>query len=66
MVLRLVLWLVWLFLPVFVFAQQVKVTGTVTDEETTPLEFANVAVKGSSNGTQTNAAGKFKIAIPSK
>ncbi|MDQ3292104.1 MAG: carboxypeptidase-like regulatory domain-containing protein, partial [Bacteroidota bacterium] len=64
MLLRLVLWLNWLFFPVLVFAQQATVTGLVTDDTGTPLEFASVFLKGSANGSQTNATGKFKIFVP--
>ncbi len=64
MLLRLVLWLNWLFFPVLVFAQQATVTGLVTDDTGTPLEFASVFLKGCANGSQTNATGKFKIFVP--
>jgi len=44
------------------FAQQKKVTGTVTDASTgEPLPGVNVLVKGTSNGTVTDFDGKFSI-----
>ncbi|PSR52990.1 colicin receptor [Adhaeribacter arboris] len=66
MSLKLVAWLSWLFFPVLVFAQQASVTGIVTDAAGTPLEYASVFVKGRTSGSQTNAAGKFKITTPAE
>ena len=44
------------------FAQQKKVTGTVTDASTgEPLPGVNVLVKGTNNGTVTDFDGKFSI-----
>lgn len=43
------------------FAQDRTVTGLVTDESGLPIPGANVLVKGTSNGTQTDFDGKFKI-----
>ena len=40
---------------------QTPVSGTVTDEDGTPLPGASVLVKGSTNGTQTDFDGKFTI-----
>lgn len=40
---------------------QSTVTGTVTDEAGTPLPGANVLVKGSTNGTQTDFDGNYAI-----
>jgi TonB-linked SusC/RagA family outer membrane protein len=37
------------------------VTGTVKDETGSPLPGVSVSIKGTSNGTQTDAAGHFKI-----
>ena len=42
------------------FGQQKTITGTVSDE-TGPLPGANVIVKGTSTGTQTNFDGKYTI-----
>lgn len=45
-----------------VYAQNRTVTGTVTaKEDGLPLPGVTVKVKGTSNGTQTNAAGKFTL-----
>ncbi|QMU28432.1 TonB-dependent receptor [Adhaeribacter radiodurans] len=64
--LRLVLWLAWLFFPVLVYAQQATVTGLVMDETGAPLEYASIIIKGKTYGSQTNAAGMFKITVPAE
>ncbi|RYZ30790.1 MAG: SusC/RagA family TonB-linked outer membrane protein [Chitinophagaceae bacterium] len=47
-------------------AQNVTVTGKVTDKETgKPIEGVSVKVKNNTAGTQTNAEGNFSIAVPS-
>jgi hypothetical protein len=43
------------------FAQDITVTGVVTDESGMPIPGANVVVKGTSKGTQTDFDGNFKI-----
>jgi TonB-linked SusC/RagA family outer membrane protein len=43
------------------FAQDISVTGTVTDQGGMPIPGVNVAVKGTSKGTQTDFDGNFKI-----
>lgn len=49
-----------------VFAQQFKVTGTVTDQSGNPLPGASVLVKNSTIGVQTDFDGKFTIENVSK
>ncbi|GAA0537310.1 TonB-dependent receptor [Chitinophaga japonensis] len=44
--------------------QQVKVSGTVTDESGVPLPGVSVRVKGESEGTATDAAGRYSISMP--
>jgi len=44
--------------------QQQEVTGKVTDADGTPLPGANVLVKGTSIGAQTDFNGIFKIDVP--
>ncbi len=39
------------------------VSGTVTDEKGNPLSSVNIKVKGTSQGTFTDAAGKYSITI---
>ncbi|WP_184544063.1 SusC/RagA family TonB-linked outer membrane protein [Mucilaginibacter sp. FT3.2] len=49
-----------------VYAQNRTVTGTVTaKDDGLPIPGVSVKVKGSSSGTQTNAAGKFSLSVPS-
>ncbi len=43
------------------FAQQKTVTGTVNDDQGLPLPGANVIIKGSSSGTQTDFDGNYSI-----
>jgi hypothetical protein len=45
------------------FAQNVTLTGTVTDENGNPLSGVNVVPKGSKSGTQTNDQGAFTIGV---
>lgn len=48
----------------FAWAQNRQVTGTVTDEDGTPLRGVSVMAAGSKKGTQTNATGNFTIEVP--
>lgn len=43
------------------FAQQKTITGTVTDDTGLPLPGANVIIKGTSTGTQTDFDGNYSI-----
>src|SRR5690348_2657548 len=47
-----------------VFWQTRTVTGTITSTDGTPLPGATVVIKGSANGTTTDADGKFNISVP--
>ncbi|MES2274926.1 MAG: TonB-dependent receptor [Bacteroidota bacterium] len=48
-----------------VFAQTRQVTGQVTDQDTKELILgAGVGIKGTSQGTQTDVNGKFKLNLP--
>jgi len=48
-----------------VFAQNRTVTGTVTaKEDGLPIPGVTVRVKGTTNGTQTNTAGKYTLSVP--
>ncbi|WP_347374207.1 SusC/RagA family TonB-linked outer membrane protein [Aequorivita sp. Q41] len=44
------------------FAQQKTITGTVTDDTGLPLPGANVIIKGTSSGTQSDFDGNYTIA----
>lgn len=53
------------FMANVVMAQTRTVTGTVTDKsDGGPIPGVSILVKGSSIGAQTNAEGKFSIAVP--
>src|SRR5690606_4334247 len=45
------------------FAQQKTITGTVSDDTGLPLPGANVIIKGTSSGTQTDFDGNFTISV---
>ncbi|UYQ91453.1 SusC/RagA family TonB-linked outer membrane protein [Chitinophaga horti] len=50
--------------PTTNYFQEVKVSGTVTDESGTPLPGVGVRIKGGSTGVATDAAGHYSIAVP--
>lgn len=57
-------WMLSLFLALAVqlsFAQDKTITGTITDQSGLPLPGANVLVKGTTNGTQTDFDGNYSI-----
>jgi len=54
-----------LFLSWDSMAQLATVKGYVTNEEGAPLEYVNLAVKGTSGGTTTDRKGFFSLEIPS-
>jgi len=45
----------------FTFAQEKKITGTVTDRAGIPLPGVSVLVKGTQSGTQTDFDGKYSV-----
>ena len=47
------------------FSQVRNVSGTVTDSSNAPLSNVSVQVKGTKNGTTTNASGNFSLTVPS-
>jgi len=54
-----------LFLWISAFAQNVTVTGTVTNEKGTPLDGVSVISPDGKNATQTGRDGKYSISLPS-
>ena len=44
--------------------QQVKITGTVTGNDGTPIPGVNIVITGTALGTVTDAAGKYSIEVP--
>ncbi|MDY8136202.1 YfbK domain-containing protein [Aquimarina sp. 2201CG5-10] len=53
--------LILLFITGISYAQQIKISGTVSDESNISLPGVNVVIKGSTIGTQTNFDGKYTI-----
>lgn len=51
------------FVPLMVFAQNAKISGTVIDQNGKPVPFAAVAEQGSSNGTISDSEGNFIIKV---
>ncbi len=49
----------------YVFAQNISVTGRVTDSENLPLPGVSVKVSGATQGTSTDTDGNFTISVPS-
>ncbi|MDR0505388.1 MAG: TonB-dependent receptor [Dysgonamonadaceae bacterium] len=50
----------------FTFAQQVKISGVVSDPDGFPVELVNVWVKGTAIGTFTNEKGKYSLSLNAK
>ncbi len=48
------------------FAQPVKITGTVKDASNVPLVGVTVVEKGTTNGIMTDANGQFTLTVPDK
>ncbi|WP_229253045.1 SusC/RagA family TonB-linked outer membrane protein [Dyadobacter helix] len=48
-----------------VMAQDLAITGKVSDEKGDPLPGVNVLIKGSSKGTSTNEIGAYSLSVPS-
>ncbi len=44
--------------------QQLKITGTVTEKNGSPIPGVNVVVTGTTQGTMTDIAGKYSIVVP--
>ncbi|WP_442846561.1 SusC/RagA family TonB-linked outer membrane protein [Leeuwenhoekiella sp. H156] len=54
---------VFLLMMQFAFAQQNKISGTVTDQDGVVLPGVNVVVKGTNQGTQTDFDGNYAINV---
>ncbi len=53
------------FCQTYAFAQNISVTGKVTDSDNLPLPAVSIKVSGSTQGTSTDANGSFTISVPS-
>lgn len=60
-----VLFLLCILQGAFVFAQEKRVTGKVTDEASMPIIGATILVKGTNLGTTTDFDGEFDLDVPS-
>ncbi|MBC7758025.1 MAG: SusC/RagA family TonB-linked outer membrane protein [Phormidesmis sp. FL-bin-119] len=54
-----------LFCQTYVFAQNISVTGKVTDSDNLPLPGVSVKVSGSNQGTSTDVNGNFTVSVAS-
>lgn len=43
---------------------EINVTGTITDDEGSPIPGVNIIVKGTSSGSTSDASGRYSIAVP--
>ncbi|MBP5572933.1 MAG: SusC/RagA family TonB-linked outer membrane protein [Bacteroidales bacterium] len=56
---------VFLFIGVVAYAQNINVSGTVTDAQTGEgVPFASIQVRGTMTGTSTDADGNYTISVP--
>src|SRR5687767_3965916 len=59
--------LVFFLVPMMLLAQDITVSGTITDPQNKPLEGVSVLLKGTTRGTSTNTEGKFVLTnVPAK
>jgi len=61
---RLLFTILLFFLCVDIDAQNRLITGTVTDQNSTPIPNASVLAKGTKSGVTTDANGTFSISVP--
>lgn len=59
------LWLLLSFMATHVVAQNVRVTGTVSSDDG-PLPGVSILVMGGTDGTSSDAEGKYSIEVPSR
>ena len=55
------LYLLFLFFPLQLFAQQIQVNGNVQDAQGEPIIGANILIKGTATGTITDLDGNFQL-----
>lgn len=63
---RLGMMMLMMFLAVMVYAQDIKVTGTVTDSSGEPVIGATVTVLGTKGGTVSDANGNYSVQVSSQ
>lgn len=45
------------------FAQQIIISGKITDEQNKPIPFASIYVKNTSKGTSANSEGIYQLQL---
>lgn len=60
---RIGMMMVMMLFAVMVYAQDIKVTGTVTDSSGEPIVGASVMVMGSKGGAVTDIDGKYSVQV---
>lgn len=58
---KIINFLITVFLGTFIYAQEIQISGTVTDAARLALPGVNVIVKGTNNGSVTDFDGKYAI-----
>ena len=58
--------LLFLLISVNVFAQEVKIGGTIVDENGEPIELATVRIEGTAIGTVSNLKGRYSLKFTSR
>jgi TonB-linked SusC/RagA family outer membrane protein len=53
-----------LILPGYLLAQEMKISGKITNETGTPLSGVSVVIKQNNRGTATDADGSFTLSVP--
>jgi len=53
-----------LFFAALIWAQEVEVSGTVTDESGSALPGVNIVIKGTNQGTTTDFDGYYRLKVP--
>lgn len=63
---RIILSLLSIFCIINLYAENVRISGKVVDNEDKPVEFATVKIKGTSIGTNTDLEGKYSLTLAQK
>lgn len=63
MTLRLLLLIKILLFSTIAFAQQIEITGKITDSEGLPIPFVSIFIKGTTKGVSANAEGNYLIKV---
>ena len=58
--------MLWASVGTLTFAQQITITGKVTDIQGNPIPWTNIYEKGTTNGTTTDDDGKYTIQVKSR